>query len=79
MTSATLDTNESWVSRALLLAWVTIIYNVIEGAVAITFGVSDDSGRYFVQIAASLSIFVKKRSSPAFSLCLDSLTHYSSM
>lgn len=47
MTATTLDANEEWVGRALLLAWVTIVYNVIEGAVAITFGVSDDSVALF--------------------------------
>ncbi len=47
MTATTLEADNDWVSRALVLAWVTIVYNVIEGAVAIAFGVSDDSVALF--------------------------------
>ena len=32
-----------WERRAWFLAWFTVIYNLVEGAVAIGFGVSDDS------------------------------------
>jgi len=32
-----------WRRRALLLAWITVAYNLVEGGVSIAFGVGDDS------------------------------------
>lgn len=40
------DSNASryaWIRRAVLLSWFTIIYNLIEGIVSISFGLGDDS------------------------------------
>jgi divalent metal cation (Fe/Co/Zn/Cd) transporter len=34
---------ERWLRRALALAWATALYNVVEGIVAVGFGLSDDS------------------------------------
>lgn len=34
---------ERWVSRAFLLAWITILYNVVEGVAAISFGLAEES------------------------------------
>ncbi|MCA9729298.1 MAG: cation transporter [Candidatus Eisenbacteria bacterium] len=38
-----LDRTAWWTRRAIQLAWFTIAYNLIEGVVAIGFGLSDDS------------------------------------
>ena len=35
--------NTRWQQRALLLAWLTVAYNLVEGGVSIAFGVSDGS------------------------------------
>ncbi len=32
-----------WQHRALVLAWITVLYNLVEGGVSITFGLSDGS------------------------------------
>jgi divalent metal cation (Fe/Co/Zn/Cd) transporter len=37
------NTRESWLRWARLLAWLTILYNVVEGMVAVGFGVADES------------------------------------
>jgi divalent metal cation (Fe/Co/Zn/Cd) transporter len=43
----TIDDLTSWVSRAQWLAGATIAYNLVEGAVAIAFGVDDESVALF--------------------------------
>ncbi len=35
--------DDRWRRRALLLAWATVLYNLVEGGVSIGFGVADDS------------------------------------
>ena len=42
-----IEQNESWVRRVLLLSWFTIAYNVVEGVVAMGFGVADESVALF--------------------------------
>lgn len=38
-----MDSKQKLLHKALLLAWFTVIYNIIEGLVSVAFGVSDDS------------------------------------
>lgn len=41
--SAISTDRSQWITRAVLLSWLTIIYNIIEGVVSIGFGVFDES------------------------------------
>jgi divalent metal cation (Fe/Co/Zn/Cd) transporter len=43
MTTAIADERPGWVRWAHLLAWATILYNAVEGVVAVGFGLSDDA------------------------------------
>ncbi|MBI2386558.1 MAG: cation transporter [Elusimicrobia bacterium] len=38
-----MNDRRTWIERALLLSWLTIAYNLVEGGVSVYFGVADDS------------------------------------
>jgi divalent metal cation (Fe/Co/Zn/Cd) transporter len=57
-----------WLRRAWLLAWFTVGYNLLEGAVSIYFGVGDDSVALwgfgidsFIEVASAVVVMVRLR------------------
>jgi divalent metal cation (Fe/Co/Zn/Cd) transporter len=57
-----------WERRAWILAWFTVIYNLLEGAVSIGFGVGDDSVALWgfgfdslIEVASALVVMVRLR------------------
>lgn len=57
-----------WLRRAWTLAWFTVIYNLMEGAVSIAFGLSDDSVALWgfgfdslIEVASALVIMARLR------------------
>lgn len=66
------------VRRALLLSWFTIAYNLIEGAVAIFFGISDDSmalagfgADSFIEVFSAMLVLWRLRSEAGVSSILS--------
>lgn len=65
MTTLTLDQPDTvkWVKRALMLAWATILYNVVEGVVSMALGVAEGSvalfgfgGDSFIEVGSALLV-----------------------
>ncbi len=65
MTSITADppARDVWIKRALALAWATILYNALEGVIAMAFGVSEGSialfgfgGDSFIEVGSALMV-----------------------
>ncbi len=63
-----LPTREDWLKKALGLAWLTVLYNLVEGGVSIGFGVADGSVSLwgfgldsFVEVASALVVFWRLR------------------
>lgn len=66
------------VRRALLLSWFTIAYNLVEGAVAIFFGISDDSmalagfgADSFIEVFSAMLVLWRLRSEAGVSSILS--------
>ncbi len=60
--------NPDWHRRAWFLAWFTVVYNLLEGAVSIRFGLSDDSVALWgfgfdslVEVASALVVMTRLR------------------
>lgn len=71
MSVAALDGTTSrhfWTRRAILLSWFTVAYNILEGIVAIGFGITDDSVALagfgvdsFIEVASALLVLWRFR------------------
>lgn len=66
--SAPASPNPRWLRRAWLLAWFTVAYNLLEGAVSIRFGVGDDSVALWgfgfdslIEVASALVVMARLR------------------